>query len=130
MTMTARPGLASLNEIDLSPFNQRRLEQVSADIQGVDPWQDRKKSEARQLLALEQLAGAARMRVMSLDLEQDLRSAVWLDVPVAMTPAIKRGASITSYPSVEDVGSGAFTGETRGSRASRGSGVPARALLK
>ncbi len=107
MTMTARPGLASLNEITLSPLNQRRLEQVSADMQGVAPWQDRKKSEAGQLLALEQLAGAARMRVMSLDIEQDLRTAVWLDVPVAMTPDgdgtlnIMRGAVIgIIYPQV------------------------------
>ena len=107
MTMTARPGLASLNEVPLSPLNERRLEQVSADMQGVGPWRDRKKSEARQLLGLEQLAGVARMRVVSLDLEQDLRAAVWLDVPVAMTPSpdgalnIVRGAVIgVIYPQV------------------------------
>ncbi len=107
MTMTTRPGLASLNEMTLSPLNQRRLEQVSADMQGVAPWQDRKTSEARRLLALEQLAGAARMRVMSLDLEQDLRAEVWLDVPVAMTPNgngtlnVGRGAVIgIVYPQV------------------------------
>jgi len=86
MTITARPGLASLNEIPLTTLNRRRLETASADMQGVAPWQDRRKFEARQLLALEQLAGRSRMRVMSLDLEQDLRAAVWLDVPVAMTP--------------------------------------------
>lgn len=86
MTKTARPGLASLDEIDLSPLNQRRIELVSADVQGDDPWRARKKAEARQLLALEQLAGPSRMRVAGLDLEQDLRAAIRLDAPVAMTP--------------------------------------------
>jgi len=107
MTMIARPGLASLDEIPLSTFNQRRLEEASTDMQGVAPWRDRKKSEARQLLALEQLAGSSRMRVMSLDIDQDLRAAVWLDVPVAMTPApdgslkVARGAVIgIVYPQV------------------------------
>ncbi len=107
MTLTARPGLASLNEVPLSSLNQRRLEQVSAELGGEAPWRDRKKSEARQLLALEQLAGSSRMRVTSLDVEQDLRAAVWLDVPVAMTPApdgtlnVVRGAVIgIVYPQV------------------------------
>jgi len=107
MTMTARPGLSSLNEIPLTALNQRRLELVSAEVQGTGPWPDRKKSEARQLLALEQLAGPSRMRVNSLDAEQDLRAAVWLDVPVAMTPGpdgslnIVRGAVIgVTYPQV------------------------------
>ncbi len=107
MTLTARPGLASLNEVPLSSLNQRRLEQVSAELRGEAPWRDRKKSEARQLLALEQLAGRSRMRVTSLDVEQDLRAAVWLDVPVAMTPApdgtlnVVRGAVIgIVYPQV------------------------------
>jgi len=110
MTMIARPGLASLNEIPLTTLNLRRLEEASTGMQGMkgmEPWEDRKKSEARQLLALEQLAGPSRKRVVSLDLDQDLRAAVWLDVPVAMTPApdgtlkVARGAVIgIIYPQV------------------------------
>ncbi len=107
MTATARPGLASLGESPLSPFNQRRLDSVSAEMQGIAPWQARKRSEASQLLALEQLAGPGRMQVRGLDLAQDLRALVWLDVPVAMTPDpdgtmnIVRGAVIgVVYPRV------------------------------
>lgn len=107
MSVTTRPGLASLSEIPLTPLTQRRLELVCSEMQGVGPWSDRKKSEARKLLALEQLAGPSRMRVNSLDVEQDLRAAVWLDVPVAMTPtpdgslSVIRGAVIgVVYPPV------------------------------
>jgi hypothetical protein len=107
MTVTARPGLAALNEIPLSPMSQSRLDLVSADMRSVGPWPDRKKSEARQLLALEQLAGSSRMQVTSLDIEQDLRAAIWLDVPVAMAPSpdgslnVVRGAVIgLVYPQV------------------------------
>lgn len=87
MTTTTRRGLGTLDEIDLSPLNEQRLEHLSADLQGDDPWRARKRSEARQLLALEELAGPSQMRVMCLDIEQDLRAAVWLNAPVAMTPA-------------------------------------------
>ena len=107
MTTTARPGLGSLSEIRLSPINQHRLDAVSAEMQGIGPWRARKRSEASQLLALEQLAGPGRMQVRTLDLEQDLRTSVWLDVPVAMTPDpdgtvnMVRGAIIgVTYPRV------------------------------
>ena len=148
MTVTARPGLASLSEIPLTRQNQQRLEQISADMMGVVPWRDRKKSEARQLLALEQLAGRSRMRVISLDGSQDLRAEVWLDVPVAMTPApdgslsVIRGAVIgVVYPpvilsmslpgfalvSLVEPASGAFypnVGATRGQRMCLGATLP------
>lgn len=87
MTTSARPGLATLHEIMLTPISRARLDMASADNRGDGPWRARKTSEARKLLALEQLAGPTRMQVRSLDLEQDLRAAVWLDVPVAMTPS-------------------------------------------
>ena len=106
---TPRPGsgLASLDRIALSPANEHRLAKAAASMQGVHPWPARKQAEARQLLALEQLAGPSRMRVLELDLEQDLRATIWLDAPVAMTPdangvaRIRRGAVVgIVYPRV------------------------------
>ncbi len=86
-TATPRPpGLGSLDQITLTGLNEHRLEAAAASMQGVDPWPARKKSEARQLLALEQLAGGSRMKVLELDLDQDLRAKIWFDVPVAMRP--------------------------------------------
>jgi len=101
------PGLASLDRITLSPSNEHRLARAAASMQGVHPWPARKHAEARQLLALEQLAGPSRMQVLELDLEQDLRTSIRLDTPVAMTPdatgaaRIHRGAVIgIVYPRV------------------------------
>ncbi len=89
MTTTARRrplGLSSLDQITLTSANEHMLAVAAASMQGVDPWPARKKSEARQLLALEQLAGSSRMKGRELDLDQDLRAKIWFDVPVAMTP--------------------------------------------
>ena len=101
------PGLGSLDRIALTADNQQMLAVAAASMQGVAPWPDRKLSEARQLLALGQLAGPKRMQVRELDLEQDLRAKVWFDVPVAMTPdstgalRIEQGAVVgIIYPRV------------------------------
>ena len=110
MTTTATPrppGLGSLDRITLTPANEHMLAVAASSMQGVDPWPARKMSEARQLLALGQLAGSKRMQVRELDLEQDLRATVWFDVPVAMTPdstgalRIQQGAVVgIIYPRV------------------------------
>ncbi len=101
------PGLGSLDRIALSPANEQRLAKAAATMQGTQPWPARKEAEARQLLALEQLAGPSRMRVLELDLDQDLRARIWLDAPVAMTPdatgtsPVRQGAVIgIVYPRV------------------------------
>lgn len=101
------PGLGSLDQITLTAADEHMLAVAAASMQGVAPWPDRKLSEARQLLALGQLAGSKRMQVRELNLEQDLRAKVWFDVPVAMTPdstgalRIEQGAVVgIIYPRV------------------------------
>ncbi len=148
-TAPPRPiGLSSLDQIVLSPANEHLLAAAAASMQGVDPWPARKMSEARQLLALEQLAGPSRMKVRELDLEQDLRAKVWFDVPVAMTPdstgavRIEQGAvvgiiyprAILSIPlpgyaltSLVEPAAGAFypnVGSSRGQRMCLGAQLP------
>ncbi len=80
------PSLARLAELDLSPRNRRLLELATEPMQGPDAWKARKASEAHDLLALAQCAGDARMEVVTMDLQMDLRAVIRLQVPVALTP--------------------------------------------
>ncbi len=97
MAMTATSQLA---EASLSPAHTQMLEGAQAVSRGPDPWKARKRSEARQLLALAQLAGENRMQVLGLDLAEDLRAVFRLDAPVALRPGpdgalrVARGAVI------------------------------------
>jgi hypothetical protein len=97
MTITATSRLA---EVTLSPAHAQMLEGAQAGARGPEPWKARKRSEARQLLALAQLAGGNRMQVLGLDLSEDLRAAIRLDAPVALRPGpdgalnVARGAVI------------------------------------
>ncbi|MHC4220012.1 MAG: hypothetical protein ACYSU7_16330 [Planctomycetota bacterium] len=84
--MTSSPpatGLAALDQVELSAEDS-----ASARATGGGTWLTRKLHEARQFLALAQVAGPQRMDVRLLDLRDELRAVFRLTVPVAMTPAI------------------------------------------
>ena len=53
---------------------------------GVAPWRERKKIEAKRLLALAERAGDQRMDVLIMNLSADFRAVVRLIVPVPMEP--------------------------------------------
>jgi hypothetical protein len=85
----ARPGLADIPTLKLSPRNQEILDQVSGDMLGAAAWRRRKRAEVHGLLALSQLA--PRLRVRQLDLRTELHAIVELeDTPV---PCMKPGAN-------------------------------------
>jgi len=78
-------GLAALSEKALSPENKQLLDKVSAVAAGSPVWRARKLAEARDLLALSQLA--SRLTVLELDGREALRALVELRVPVPCLPA-------------------------------------------
>ncbi len=77
-------GLAALGDVALTADNQRLLDEAAATSAGPPAWRQRKHAEARDLLALTQLAG--RFKVMGLDLREALRAMLWLQVPVPCLP--------------------------------------------
>lgn len=77
-------GLAALAQVTLSPENQRLLDEAMNGAGGPPPWKHRKHAEARDLMALSQIA--QRLRVGSLDLTADLRALLLLRVPVPCRP--------------------------------------------
>lgn len=81
----ARPtGLAALGEVVLNEAHQRLLDTVMTHARGSPVWVRRKKAEARDLLALSQIAG--RLHVQMLDVSEVLRAVLWMRVPVACRP--------------------------------------------
>jgi hypothetical protein len=100
-----KPGLADLGRIPLEEAAQEMLENAARLSGGDRVWQARKLTEARELLALGQIA--PRVNVVQLDLRESLRAAIELCVPVAVRKNpntnvdIKDGALIgITYPEV------------------------------
>jgi hypothetical protein len=101
----SRRGLAILPDIGLAPARQALLDRAMANAQGSAPWRARKKAEARDLLALEELAPPGRLLVQDLDAREGLRALILLDVPVGCRPqpdgplVVERGAVVgIHYP--------------------------------
>src|SRR5438552_19147293 len=80
MTSTSTVPLSALGAVALSPENQQRLDTALAASGGRQAWRARKRAEARDLLALSQIAG--RLTVQALDLGEALRVLLHLRVPV------------------------------------------------
>jgi hypothetical protein len=77
-------GLAALHEVELTKARQSKLDALMAEARGQPVWKRRKGAEARELLALEQIA--PRMHIDYLDLTEALRAVVFLRTPVAGRP--------------------------------------------
>src|SRR5262249_48914150 len=77
-------GLAALAQVVLSPEREQQLGAAAARAGGPAPWRARKAAEARDLLALSQLA--SRLVVLELDLRECLRALLGLYVPVPCRP--------------------------------------------
>jgi hypothetical protein len=98
------PGLAELAELPLTPRHQQAYAGLLGDMLGPPAWRQRKRAEARCLLALAQIA--PRLEVRQLDLRTSLLAQVGLrDMPVpCMLPGsndvrIERGALLAiEYP--------------------------------
>jgi hypothetical protein len=75
-------GLDMLAEIQLSPRSQAAFDAALATNRGRAHWRARKVVEARELLALAEIAPRGRMRVDYLDLADELRAVIRLDVKV------------------------------------------------
>jgi hypothetical protein len=96
-------GLDMLSEAPLSPRGRAALDAAAFGNRGAAHWRARKLIEARELLALAEIAPTGRMRIDYLDLADDLRTVCKLEVPVAVQAAeaadsgsvrIARGATI------------------------------------
>lgn len=77
-------GLSALPQVALSPQHSSMLEEAKSWTLGPPAWRARKVAEARDLLALCQIA--PRLRVNFLELVGDLRAMVDLKVPVPCQP--------------------------------------------
>jgi hypothetical protein len=80
-------GLYDLSRRELDAGRQRRLEQARGRSGGDAPFRHRKASEAHELLALEAVAPPGRLSVLTLDLHQDFRAMLALEVPVPRRPS-------------------------------------------
>lgn len=77
-------GLSGLDSLPLTPVNAALLERAASWSLGAPTWRARKLVEAREILALSQIA--PRFRVEYLDLTGALRAKVQLRVPVPCLP--------------------------------------------
>lgn len=77
-------GLLALGEVELNGANRGLLEAAMSTCGGSRVWRHRKRAEARDLLALSQLA--PRFVVQTLDLRESLRAVALLRVPVPCLP--------------------------------------------
>ena len=78
------PRLATLDQVVLSDSRQRLYEEAVKDCSGSVAWRKRKQAEARDVLALSQIA--SRFEVSFLDLRESLRAVAVLHAPVPMSP--------------------------------------------
>ncbi|HYT92304.1 MAG TPA: hypothetical protein VEL76_26555 [Gemmataceae bacterium] len=78
-------GLAGLPTVALLEENQGFLDQCMTSANGPPAWRNRKRAEARDLLALSQIS--TRLSVQYLDLREALRAVLLLRVPVARLTA-------------------------------------------
>lgn len=79
-------GLVGLGEVVLNGRNQHLLEQAAAASGGDAAWRARKRAEARELLALSQIAPPGRLKVERLDMRESLRAMLLMRVPVPCRP--------------------------------------------
>ena len=79
-----RVGLGRTTQQPLNQVSQQRLDAAMAQAGGGQAWWNRKRAEARDLLALESLV--PRMKLEWLDLTADLRALIRLDAPVPVRP--------------------------------------------
>ena len=77
-------GLAALAEVELDERSEAMLNAAFEEAGGPLPWRNRKKAEARELLALSRIA--PRLRVQQLDLRESLRALLFLHTPVPLRP--------------------------------------------
>ena len=80
-------GLRGLADVTLNERNQRMLDEASRANGGDPAWRARKREEARDLLALSQIAPPERLAVQMLDLRMSLRALLNLRVPVPCRPS-------------------------------------------
>lgn len=81
-----RTGLRSLPSVRLNDRNKWLLGQASRANGGDASWRARKRAEARDLLALAQIAPPGRLEVQMIDLRERLRALLLLRVPVPCRP--------------------------------------------
>ncbi len=79
-------GLGDLKHVILNSQNQATLEQAMRTCGGDAATRNRKQAEARELLALSQIAPPERIVVEALDLREDFRALFAMQVPVACQP--------------------------------------------
>ena len=79
-------GLAALPTVVLDARRQAMLDHAAAASRGDAVWRARKLAEARDLLALSQIAPPGRMEIDFLDLETELRALLVMRVPVPCLP--------------------------------------------
>lgn len=79
---TISSGLWSLASLPLTESNQKLLDRAAVSAGGPAPWRYRKLKDARDILALEQLAPETRLKVLALDLRESLRVWLLMRVPV------------------------------------------------
>ena len=80
------PGLKQLKQVKLNPRNRAVLKSALKHCGGSPPIRNRKQAEAFELLAMSQIAPAGRLAVEGLDLRENLRAMLALQVPVACQP--------------------------------------------
>jgi hypothetical protein len=79
-------GLHCLSGVPLSPKSEAFLAAELREMSGHPVWRARKRAEARELLALAQIAPPGRMSVEALSLSEHLRALILLRVPVPCRP--------------------------------------------
>ncbi len=77
-------GLAALDQVQLNPALEHLFRKAAADCGGPNEWKNRKLFEARELLALSQIA--PRFKVIELDLRESFRALAFLSTPVPLRP--------------------------------------------
>jgi hypothetical protein len=84
--VVAKPsfGLSDLDQVRLRPEQEEKLQRLRESSLGSAPWRARKECEARELLALEQIAD--RMTVLGIDATTELRALIRLRAPVPCMP--------------------------------------------
>ena len=102
---TAQPGLSELDKVALNDRNNLVLAALNRRAGGNPAWRQRKKIEARNLLALAQIAPPGRLRVDWIDTAEALRAVLFMAVPVPCRPdqdnnlRISRSATLgLTYP--------------------------------
>jgi len=92
-----RAGLSVLPEVTLSEQNQRMLDGAVQAAGGDAAWRARKRAEARDLLALSQIAPPGRLTVQMIDLRESLRSLLLMRVPVACRPDAQNALRVAHH---------------------------------